>query len=277
MPRRTAKRPSARYARASAAAGTSSRAVRVRSWRYVTPTKPAAASPPTAGRTRQPSCAVNPSNDRAGDRVQEVARVERVDVSDRIGVREDRRPDGCVRQEVATERRLWTVAVDEVVADADVLRFVERQEERGHEEKQQAEDGNAPGDGDERSSRFRSGRGGVRVHVSDVGFLTVVPTLSRRSSAMVPQRGRAGAGRAPPRREAQRNARRNLDHLVAPANASTSRITRCSWPLRARPTIRARRASLASGFIHDFAGCQACFTRVVHRVPTIGAHSGTDL
>ena len=37
------------------------------------------------------------------------------------------------------------------------------------------------------------------------------------------------------------------------------------------------RASLASGFIHDFAGCKARFTRVVHRVPTIGAHSGTNL
>jgi hypothetical protein len=38
-------------------------------------------------------------------------------------------------------------------------------------------------------------------------------------------------------RRTQRNARRNRRSLVVPTNASTSRIPRCSRPLRARPTI----------------------------------------
>ena len=64
-----------------------------------------------------------------------------------------------------------------------------------------------------------------------------------RGAARTVARLSGSATEAPRGCRAQQNARRNRRSLDAPTNTSTSRITRCSRPLRARPTVRERAMS----------------------------------
>ena len=95
----------------------------------------------------------------AGDAVQDVAGVERVKPGDRLRVRQHARPDRGVREDLPTELLLRAQPVDEVVADADVLRLVERQEERRDGDEEEDEDHDGDSDGGQRDATLASGKG----------------------------------------------------------------------------------------------------------------------
>src|SRR5688572_25886606 len=115
-PRRTASRPTTRNRSASAAAGRSRRDGR--------PDAPA-----------QESCEQHQPD--SGDRVQEVPGVQWVDPEPPLREHEEDGPDRRMEQEEIAERRPRPEPVEDVVADPDVLRLVERDEEgrRGQQER----------------------------------------------------------------------------------------------------------------------------------------------
>ena len=74
----------------------------------------------------------------------------------------------------------------------------------------------------------------VGVDEAGAEAMDAVRDLHRRILTAGADRGSCGG---------HENARRNRRSLDAPVNTSTDRLTRCSRPLRARPTIRCRRAA----------------------------------